>query len=113
MTPSLRTHLPRPRRLLTAIGAAGLALLSCGREVTGPGEGMRFATGLSFVAEFPAPLASVAAGAGLEFDKFGSKFSDVDHLVSFGAHATAQQVLTAMRCLSAGGRCSKELLLRI
>ena len=64
MTPSLRTHLPRPRRLLTAIGAAGLALLSCGREVTGPGEGMRFATGLSFVAEFPSPLASVAAGAG-------------------------------------------------
>lgn len=64
MTPPLRTRLPRPRRLLTAIGAAGLALLSCGREVTGPGEGMRFASGLSFVAEFPAPLASVAAGAG-------------------------------------------------
>ncbi|MCE9601364.1 MAG: Ig-like domain-containing protein [Gemmatimonadetes bacterium] len=41
-----------------------LSLLSCGREITGPGEGLRYASGLSFVAEFPAPLASVAAGAG-------------------------------------------------
>jgi hypothetical protein len=49
-------------------GAAGAALLlsliSCGREITGPNGGVRFAEGLSFVSLFPGELASVEEGAG-------------------------------------------------
>lgn len=41
-----------------------LSLLSCGREVTGPDGGLRFADGLSFIAEFPGEMASVETGAG-------------------------------------------------
>lgn len=54
------------RRLATIVAAFALSLLSCGREITGPHNGVarRVAHGLSFIAEFPGPLASVAAGAG-------------------------------------------------
>lgn len=45
-------------------GTLGLSLLSCGRELTGPEGGLRFASGLSFLALYPEPLASVADGAG-------------------------------------------------
>ncbi|MCC7000979.1 MAG: Ig-like domain-containing protein [Gemmatimonadaceae bacterium] len=62
--PTLRRLPSRSRRVLAAIATLGLSLLSCGRDVTGPGEGLRYATGLSFLAEFPAPLADVADGAG-------------------------------------------------
>ena len=64
MMSRIRSRLPRTRSLIASVGVLAFSLLSCGREITGPGEGVRFATGLSFVAEFPAPLASVAAGAG-------------------------------------------------
>lgn len=60
----MRRSLAVRRPLLAALGVLALSLLSCGREVTGPGEGVRFATGLSFIAEYPAPLTNVAAGAG-------------------------------------------------
>lgn len=55
---------------LLALGAL-FSLLSCGREVTGPGPGMRLAHAIAFVAEFPAPLASVVDGAGsvVQFDR--------------------------------------------
>lgn len=122
MTPSLRTHLPRPRRLLTAIGAAGLALLSCGREVTGPGEGMRFATGLSFVAEFPSPLASVAAGVGsvVPFERVRVVFRRadltiaLDTLVDFPANVDSVALdlrvpITAGAAASAGEPLSLSL----
>jgi len=50
---------------LAALGAVFfLSLLSCGREITGPGSGLRFARGLSFVAEFPGHFANVESGAG-------------------------------------------------
>ena len=50
--------------------AFGLVLLSCGREVTGPGAAaVRFARGLSFSAIFP-PLYQQAAGAsGVSFNR--------------------------------------------
>ena len=61
-----RLHLPA----LLALGCA-FSLLSCGREVTGPGAGLRFAQGITFVAQFPGPLANVASGAGtvVPFDR--------------------------------------------
>jgi hypothetical protein len=52
------------RRFAVVAGTLGLSLLSCGRELTGPEGGIRFASGLSFLALFPEPLASVADGAG-------------------------------------------------
>ena len=47
-----------------------LSLLSCGREITGPG-GARLAHAIAFVAQFPGPLAGVAEGAGsvVPFDR--------------------------------------------
>jgi len=52
------------RRFAVVAGTLGLSLLSCGRELTGPEGGIRFASGLSFLALYPEPLASVADGAG-------------------------------------------------
>lgn len=59
-TPSLRRAV---RRFGAASAALLLSLLSCGREVTGPSDGVRVATGLSFVADFPRAIASLQNGA--------------------------------------------------
>ena len=66
--PTVRTRIRRATQLALA---STLALLSCGREVTGPGRGMRLARNIAFVAHFPGPLASVADGAGsvVAFDR--------------------------------------------
>jgi len=82
-----------PRALVLAIGALGLSLLSCGRELTGPGGPARFADGLSFLAEFPEPLRNAETGAGsyVPFDRVRVVFRRtdgavaLDTLVSFGA----------------------------
>lgn len=75
-------------------GVLGLSLLSCGREVTGPeGGALRFAEGLSFAAEFPAPLRNVADGAGsvIPFERVRVTFRRVgdavalDTVITFGA----------------------------
>jgi len=58
----LGVSLASRRVLLVPLGLF-LALLSCGREVTGPAFG-QLAHAISFVATFPGPLASVAEGAG-------------------------------------------------
>lgn len=57
---------PAWRRAAFVAALFGASLLSCGREITGPenGVGTRYAHGLSFLTEFPGPLASVEAGAG-------------------------------------------------
>lgn len=63
--PTAPARIPWQRAVF--VGALFAAsLLSCGREITGPenGVGTRFAHGLSFLTEFPGPLASVEAGAG-------------------------------------------------
>lgn len=90
MLPRLRTHLPRSRRLLVGAGVFALSLLSCGREITGPGAGMRWATGLSFLAEFPSPLASVAAGAGsvVPFERVRVVFRRSDQTVALDTMVT-------------------------
>ena len=62
--PPFRRLRARPRTILAALGLAGLSLLSCGRELTGPERGLRIASGLSFIGQYPGPLASVAEGAG-------------------------------------------------
>lgn len=76
------------------VGVLGLSLLSCGREVTGPeGGALRFAEGLSFAAEFPAPLRNVADGAGsvIPFERVRVTFRRVgdavalDTVITFGA----------------------------
>ncbi len=70
MSPSHPAHQSAPfrtaRPVLVLAGILGLSLLSCGREITGPENGVRprIASGLSFVAEFPGAFASVEAGAG-------------------------------------------------
>ncbi|MCL4213291.1 MAG: Ig-like domain-containing protein [Gemmatimonadales bacterium] len=84
-----------PRRALALLaGVLGLSLLSCGREVTGPdGGALRFADGLSFAAEFPAPLRNVADGAGsvIPFERVRVTFRRVgdavalDTVITFGA----------------------------
>lgn len=64
------------------MAAFALSLLSCGREITGPHNGLarRVAHGLSFIAEFPGPLASVSEGAGsvVPFDRVRVLFQRVD-----------------------------------
>mgnify|MGYP000010220223 CR=1 FL=1 len=62
--PPLSPSLTRAPWLVAALATLGLSLLSCGRELTGPERGARYATGLSFLAQYPGPLASIAAGAG-------------------------------------------------
>lgn len=73
LMPALRLPSPQKRLHLPALLALGCAfsLLSCGREVTGPGAGLRFAQGITFVAQFPGPLANVTTGAGtvVPFDR--------------------------------------------
>ncbi|MEX2181439.1 MAG: Ig-like domain-containing protein [Gemmatimonadaceae bacterium] len=66
MKGSLRGSALTVRPALLLGGLFALSLLSCGREVTGPLDGVtpRYATGLSFIAAFPGPLASIEAGAG-------------------------------------------------
>ncbi len=84
MPPRIAPRSVSPRMLVAAVGGLALSLLSCGREITGPGEGLRFATGLSFLAEFPAPLASVAAGAGsvIPFERVRVVFRRADQSVA-------------------------------
>lgn len=77
-----------PWRRAAAVGALFAAsLLSCGREITGPeqGVGTRFAHGLSFLTEFPGPLASVEAGAGsvVPFNRVRIVFRRADGSVAF------------------------------
>jgi hypothetical protein len=60
----LQLDLTPLRRFAVVAGTLGLSLLSCGRELTGPEGGIRFASGLSFLAQYPEPLASVVDGAG-------------------------------------------------
>ena len=82
--PTLNRLPSRSRRVLAAIATLGLSLLSCGRDVTGPGEGLRYATGLSFLAQFPAPLAEVADGAGsvVPFERVRVVFRRADGTVA-------------------------------
>jgi trimeric autotransporter adhesin len=81
------------RRFAQVALGLGLALLSCGREITGPAGELRLAQNIAFVAQFPGPLASVAEGAGsvVAFDRIrvllrrtdGSV--GLDRVVQFGA----------------------------
>jgi len=82
--PTLNRLPSRSRRVLAAIATLGLSLLSCGRDITGPGEGLRYATGLSFLAQFPAPLAEVADGAGsvVPFERVRVVFRRADGTVA-------------------------------
>jgi hypothetical protein len=86
------------RGRLAALGAVLLlSLLSCGREITGPGGGIRFARGLSFVAEFPGHFANVESGAGsvVSFNRVQVLFRRLDgstaleRVLPFGASQTA------------------------
>jgi hypothetical protein len=69
-----------------------LSVLSCGREVTGPG-GVRLARNISFVGQFPGALAHVAEGAGsvVAFDRIrvvlrrSNGAVAIDRLVQFAA----------------------------
>lgn len=73
------------RAFVLSGAAVLLSLLSCGREITGPGGGhVRFAHGMSFLSFFPAPLASVEAGAGsvVAFDKVRVVFLRSDQSVA-------------------------------
>ena len=107
-------RLPRPRTLVAAVGVLALSLLSCGREITGPGEGLRFATGLSFVAEFPAPLASVVAGAGsvVPFTRVRVVFRRADQSVALDTLVTfpsnADSVALDLRVPLAGTASASE-----
>ena len=79
-----RAFVPSARQYIAVAGLLGLSLLSCGREPTGPGAGLRVATGLSFLAEFPGPLASITSGAGsvVPFDRVRVLFRRTDNTVA-------------------------------
>ena len=109
-------HIPRlssgSRQRLIALATAFLfSLLSCGREVTGPsdGVGVRYAQGLSFISQFPAPLAGVAQGVGsvVPFDRVRVVFRRtdgsvaLDTTVTFGANLDSLQL--SFRVALAGG----------
>lgn len=72
------------------------SLLSCGREITGPANGVRYARNLSFVAEFPGLFASVETGSGavVDFEKVRVIFRRLDgsvalvRTVNFPSNAT-------------------------
>lgn len=79
------------RALAFLVGALGLSLLSCGREITGPDGGrLRFAEGLSFISEFPAPLQNVAEGAGsvIPFERVRLIFRRTDNTVALDTTVT-------------------------
>ena len=64
-----------------------LSVLSCGREITGPGDGIgrRVAHGMSFLAQFPGSFASLEQGAGsvVPFDRVRVVFRRMDGSVAF------------------------------
>ena len=80
-------------RLTLLGGAFGLALLSCGRDVTAPGADARFARGIAWHTQFPAAYqaAGVAASGIVAFDRVRVLLhhSDgavaLDTVVAFGA----------------------------
>jgi hypothetical protein len=82
------------RRVALLTLAFVVSLLSCGREITGPDHGIRFARGISFLVEFPGPLANVVEGAGsvVPFDRVRIRFLReldgsvaLDRIIDFGA----------------------------
>ncbi|MBX7120169.1 MAG: Ig-like domain-containing protein [Gemmatimonadaceae bacterium] len=117
----------RPRRspvlrpVVVAGALLGLSLLSCGREITGPGAGVRIATGLSFISTFPAPLASVAAGAGavVPFDRVRVVFRRtdgtlaLDSMVAFPSNADSIALDLRVPLSSAAGSGGEPLALTL
>lgn len=87
-----RPTAPPLRRLLVLGGLFALSLLSCGREITGPenGVGRRVVSGLSFVSEFPGPLASLEQGAGsvIAFERVRVLFRRADGSVALDQMVT-------------------------
>jgi hypothetical protein len=85
------------RGRLAALGAVFLlSLLSCGREITAPSDGVRYARGLSFIAAFPGHFANVESGAGsvVSFNRVRVIFRRLDgstaleRVLPFGATQT-------------------------
>ena len=80
-----RLATPGSRQRLLALGAIlFFSLLSCGREITGPGDGVRFAEGLSFISQFPEPLQGIADGVGtvVAFERVRIVFRRTDGTVA-------------------------------
>lgn len=110
-----RAHLRALRRLGFAYAAVVFALLSCGRDVTGPGGAPRVVSGLSFVGQFPGTLANVSEGAGsvVPFDRVRVFFLRangtvaVDRLIPFPAGADSVAVDLSVT-LSPGATSSGE-----
>ncbi|MBX3173883.1 MAG: hypothetical protein KF709_05690 [Gemmatimonadaceae bacterium] len=96
MKRGLLGRLGHARRLVAAGFVAFASLLSCGREITGPANGVRYARNLSFVAEFPGLFASVETGSGavVDFEKVRVIFRRLDgsvalvRTVNFPSNAT-------------------------
>jgi hypothetical protein len=107
------------RRSLLAGSVLALSLLSCGREITGPADGIvpRYASGLAFVVAFPEPLASLEAGAGsvVAFDRVAillrrtSGAVALDTTVEF-LEGSQELTLSLRIALSATAPASGELL---
>ena len=109
-----------PRQRLVALAMAMLfSLLSCGRELTGPGEGIgvRYAEGLSFLSQFPEPLQGIVDGVGsvVAFERVRVVFrrSDgtvaLDTMIAFGAGIDSVR-LSLRVVLDASAPPSGELL---
>lgn len=114
----------RPLSLRTLVAGAAvlvLSLLSCGREITGPESGVRYATGLSFVSLFPGPLASVAQGAGsvVPFERVRVVFRRedttiaLDTMVSFPSNADSMALDLRVPLSSAAGSSGEALELTL
>ncbi len=115
--PTIRRLPHRSRRILALAATFALSLLSCGREITGPDAGLRFATGLSFLGEYPRPIASVAEGAGsvVPFERVRVVFRRSDGSVALDTSvnfpSTADSVALDLRVqLSSGAPASGETL---
>lgn len=105
-------------RRFAALGAVFfLSLLSCGREITGPSGAARFAHGLSFLSQFPGPLANVEAGASsvIPFERVRVLFRRtdgsvaLDRLVDFPANADEVRLSFSIQLSSDAPRTGEDL----
>ena len=82
---SVKSPWASARRFGAAFAVLLLSLLSCGREVTGPADGVRIATGLSFVAEFPEAMSNLEQGAGdiVPFNRVRVLFVRADESIAY------------------------------
>jgi Bacterial Ig-like domain (group 1) len=113
-------HVPLRRLALQCI-AFGIALLSCGRDVTGPGSSARYARGITFNPVFP-PAFQAVGGTGSGVVEFNRVHIVLDHddgtvaldtVVNFPADSTSLTLSLTVQLLADAPASGEPLSLNL